>query len=161
MLTNQKAVSFKNTACKCNNHLCILFLKELAQQITDHKSELDNMVHHGKVAEYSGPAGEADSQPTKPHSHYSLAIKRYEIAEVTCQECASQLEETLNKISEVTESIKQLILVLNDHQVNISKTGQFRVKSVDAKEQLMCVQVKWPYKFINVVRAFVATSKLL
>lgn len=117
-------------------------LKELAQQITDHKSELDNTVHHGKVVEHPGPAGEADLESTKPHYHYSFAIERYEAAEVSCHRCVSQLEETLNKISKVTESIEQLILVLKGYQGEISKTRKLRVKSVDIEEQLKLAQVK-------------------
>ena len=122
-------------------------LKELAQQITDHKSELDNIVHHGEVAEHPGPAREADLEPTKPHSHYSFAIKRYKAVEVSCQRCVSQLEETLNEINKVTESIERLISVLKGYQGEISKTSQLRVKSIDIKEQLQHAQVKWPNEF--------------
>ena len=116
-------------------------LQKLAQEITDHKSELDTMVHAGKVAEYSGPAEDADSQPNRPQSGYSIAIKRYEDAEVACQELIRQLEETLNKISEVKNDIAQLITSLNDCQSKISNVGQFRVKPDDAKSQLENAQV--------------------
>ncbi|XP_065889965.1 microtubule-actin cross-linking factor 1-like isoform X3 [Dysidea avara] len=115
-------------------------MKELAQEISDHKSELDTVVHAGKVTEYPGPAEDADSQPNRPQSGYSAAIKRYEDAQLACQEHIQQLEETLNKISEVRDDINQLIVSLNDCQSKIKDAGQFRVKPDDAKEQLESAQ---------------------
>ena len=116
-------------------------LQALAQEITDHKPELDTTVHSGKVAEYAGPAEEADSQPSRPQSGYSIAVKRYEDAVVACQDRIHQLEETLNKISEVKNDIEQLIESLNQCQSKISNTGRFRVKPDDAKAQLTSAKV--------------------
>ena len=99
------------------------------------------MVHAGKVAEYPGPAEDADSQPNRPQSGYSAAIKRYEDAQLACQEHIQQLEDTLNKISEVRDDVNQLIMSLNDCQSKIKNAGQFRVKPDDAKEQLESAQV--------------------
>lgn len=116
-------------------------LQELAQEITEHKPELDTMVHAGKVAEYPGPAEEADAQPNRPQSAYSIAIKRYEDAAATCQERIQQIQDTLDKISEVKNDIEQLIASLNECQAKISNTGRFRVKPNDAKAQLTTAKV--------------------
>ena len=124
-------------------------LQELAQEITDHKPELDNMVHAGKVAEYSGPAEEADAQPNRPQSGYSIAIKRYEDAVAACQERIQQIQETLDKISEVKNDIEQLIASLNKCQAKISNTGRFRVKPDDAKAQLTTAKVSIVYLFLT------------
>lgn len=102
------------------------------------------MIHCGKVAEYPGPAEEADSQPTQPHSQYSVAIEHYNAATVACQQCVCQLEQTLNKISEVREDIEQLIASLNDYQSKISNTGRLRVRPDEAKKQLEFAQVNLP-----------------
>ena len=118
-----------------------IYTQELAQEIANHKPELDTTVHAGKVAEYAGPAEQADAQPNKPQSGYSIAIKRYEDATAACQERIRQLEETLSKISEVKNDIEQLIEVLNECQSKISSSGRFRVKPDDAKTQLTTAQV--------------------
>ena len=120
---------------------CYTVYQELSQEISDHKSELDTVVHAGKVAEYTGPAEDADSQPNRPQSAYSAAIKCYEDAQLACQEHIQQLEETLNKISEVRDDINQLIVSLNDCQSKIKNVGQFRVMPDDAKEKLESAQV--------------------
>ena len=99
------------------------------------------MVHAGKVAEYPGPAEDADSQPNRAQYGYSAAIKCYEDAQLACQEHIRQLEETLEKISEVRDDINMLIESLNDCQSKIKNAGQFRVKPDDAKEQLESAQV--------------------
>ena len=116
-------------------------LQALAQEITDHRPELDTTVHAGKVAEYAGPAEEADAQPNRPQSGYSIAVKRYEDAVMACQDRIQQLEETLNKISEVKNDIEQLIESLNHCQSKISNAGRFRVKPDDAKAQLTSAKV--------------------
>jgi len=102
---------------------------------------VDTVVHAGKVAEYPGPAEDADSQPNRPQSGYSAAIKRYEDAQLACQEHIQQLEDTLNKISEVRDDVNKLIMSLNDCQSKIKNASQFRVKPDDAKEQLESAQV--------------------
>lgn len=98
-------------------------------------------MHCGKVADYPGPAEEADSQPTHPQSNYSIAIKRYKAADITCQERICQLEETLNKISELKKEIEHLRVLLNNCQSKISNAGGFRIRPSDSKEQLKFAQV--------------------
>ena len=93
------------------------------------------------MAEYPGPAEDADSQPNRPQSGYSAAIKRYEDVQLACQEHIQQLEETLNKISEVRDDINQLIVSLNDCQSKIKNAGQFRAILDEAEEQVKSVQV--------------------
>ena len=121
--------------------LCDVIYQILAQEIADLESELDAVVHAGKVAEYPGPAEDADSQPNRPQSGYSAAIKRYEDVQLACQEHIQQLEETLNKISEVRDDINQLIVSLNDCQSKIKNAGQFRAILDEAEEQVKSVQV--------------------
>ena len=99
------------------------------------------MVHAGKVAEYPGAAEEADAQPNRPQSGYSIAIKRYEDAAAACQERIQQIQETLDKISDVKNDIEQLIASLNECQAKISNAGRFRVKPDDAKVQLSTAKV--------------------
>ena len=60
---------------------------------------------------------------------------------MACQDRIQQLEETLNKISEVKNDIEQLIESLNHCQSKISNTGRFRVKPDDAKAQLTSAKV--------------------
>lgn len=128
------------------NTLSSSTLQELAKEIADHKPELDTVVHAGKVAEYPGAAEEADSQPNRPQSGYAIAIKRYEDAMANCQDHIHQMEETLNKISEVKNDIEQLIVSLNDCQSKINSTArQFRVKPDDAKAQLSTAKVILTY----------------
>ena len=116
-------------------------LQELAQEITDHKPQLNSVVHAGKVAEYPGPAEEADAQPNRPQSGYSIAIKRYEDAVASCQDRIHQIEETLNEISEVKNDIEKLILSLNQCKSKISNSGRLRAKPDDAKAQLTTAKV--------------------
>ena len=90
------------------------------------------------MAEYLGGA---DSQPNQPQLGYSAATKRYENAQLACQEHIQQLEETLHKINEIKDDINQLMVLLNDCQSKIRSIGKFRVKPDDAKEQLEYAQV--------------------
>ena len=128
--------------CQYISIIIIVGLQELLQEINDHRPELDTMVHAGKVAEYPGPAEEADSQPNQPQSGYSIVIKRYEHAMAACQEHIHPMEETLNRISEVKSDIQQLIVSLNECQSKINSAArQSRIKPDDAKAQLSTAQV--------------------